>query len=148
MNTPFYIRNYDRHDQVLVIDPAKGKQKMVSRDEAQTQGIGKGFGAFVAEGGHVLGIHASPDGPVLFCDEHSVVARFGVTSAKVTRDATTGILSYVVIEDGAVCFGTQYQERDGVGTNPYDTEPEDVDLFRMIASGLKKQQFFANYTRT
>ena len=37
-----------------------------------------------------------------------------------------------------------YEERVGIGANPYDTEPEDIDLFAMIGAGLRSQQFFRN----
>jgi len=44
-------------------------------------------------------------------------------------------------------YDLDYQERLGIGTNPYDNEQEDVDLFAMLAAGLRKEQFFRAYVK-
>jgi hypothetical protein len=44
-------------------------------------------------------------------------------------------------------FALCYDKRLGIGANPYDNEDEDVDLFALIASGVRAQPFFRNYTQ-
>jgi hypothetical protein len=44
-------------------------------------------------------------------------------------------------------FSLHYKNRFGIGTNPYDNELEDVDLFALIASGIRFEPFFRQYTR-
>jgi hypothetical protein len=58
---------------------------------------------------------------------------------------------FTLTHDGAgpdkVELSLLYKNKEGTGANPYDTEPEDVDLLAMLAAGLQKEQFFTNYTQ-
>lgn len=147
MNIVFYLRSYDKNERVLKYDAASGAHRVMSRAEAEHAGLKKGFGAFVEEDGSVYGIFASPDGPVLFRNEQRVPVRLGATTARVVIDSDSRIHCFSVTDNGVHVFGTHYREREGLGANPYDQSPEDVDLFVMVTEGLKKPQFHANYTR-
>lgn len=148
MNSIVYIDNYDKYALVLKLDLTSGQCEMISREAAKELGLKDGFGAAVEEGGATFGVYASSEGPVLFNNQNRMLAKFGITSASVERDVSSGINRFSVHNDGKYIFGTHYKERIGLGTNPYDREHEDIDLFQMIASGLKREQFFKNYART
>lgn len=44
-------------------------------------------------------------------------------------------------------FRLLYQERLGIGANPFDNEEEDIDLLAMIAKNLAYPAFYQAYTK-
>jgi hypothetical protein len=140
-----YLTSYDRYDEVLEYDTETGASKLMRRSGFERLRLERTFGTFTREDERVLGVFASPQGPVLFLDGQRVLARFGEVSASVAADGSQR--SFTLSARGKRKLRFDYQERHGAGTNPYDNEPEDVDLGSMIAAGIRKEQFFKNYTR-
>ena len=146
MNQKFCIDSYDRYNLVLQYNDADGSHQIITRKDSEILGLKENIGAFTQESGHVFGIYASPKGPVLFCDSDRVVFNPKEMKASVDLDPNTKIHRYSLTKTGKLLFGTVYKERHGIGANPYDQEPEDVDLFQMIASILLRPPYL-NYIR-
>jgi hypothetical protein len=121
------------------------------RDDFTVLAVAATFGAFTREGDHVAGVFASPAGPVFFLDAEHVVLLFGRASAITVIEPGGSMMQFTLTQaeaaEGEIRFTLRYKERVGIGTNPYDNEQEDIDLFAMLAAGLSKQQFFRNYTQ-
>jgi hypothetical protein len=107
-------------------------------------------GAFMREGGQFAGIFASPDGPVFFMNEERLPLRYGCSSARIVTQPDTPMMHFTLTatdEYGhAYTFSMHYRERYGIGTNPYDNDPEDIDLLALIAKNLSRETFFTRYT--
>jgi hypothetical protein len=141
-----YLRSYDRYDDILAYRLPEGAVAILTRSGFAALGPALNFGAFCREGERVAGVFASPDGPVFFLDAQHVVGRFGRTSAAVTDGPLPSTQSFTFAHE-AVAFTLVYRKRHGIGTNPYDNDEADVDLFAMIASGVRREAFFRGYTR-
>jgi hypothetical protein len=151
MARTLYLKSYDRFDEVLGYALPEGEFAIIPRSGLPAGVTDLTFGAFTREGERVAGIFASPEGPVFFLDTRRVVCRFSQTSATTAAASDGSMRRFTLIQEDAgserVEFSLLYEERAGIGANPYDTEPEDIDLFAMIAAGLRREQFFRNYTR-
>jgi hypothetical protein len=145
-NRIIYLTSYDLYVEVLAYRLPEGTFTILTRDDFIRLGIQRSFGTFSREGEHVAGVFASPTGPVLFLDSRHLVGRLGCTHAKV-EPAAGSMLQFTLTHEEKIEFSLVYRDRPGIGVNPYDTEPEDVDMFAMLASGLRKEQFFRNYVK-
>jgi hypothetical protein len=111
------------------------------------------FGAFTREHDHVAGVFATPDGPAVFLDKTLMLVRPGETSVLLEgagsnlNRSTFSLLHRTAGPQTRVLNALIYEHRHGVGTNPYDSEREDVDLFALIASGLEREDFMRAYRR-
>lgn len=142
-----YLRSYDTYNEMLEYDVDTGIPRLVSREEVERAGLQRTFGMFTRVGDRFFGVYATPEGPVFFGDDIRVLGRFGVTRGHIELDKATGIHRFALFDDSRLVLSTHYPEREGLGTNPYDTEPEDVDMFAAIAKGTESRQFFDNYRR-
>ncbi|MCM5682753.1 hypothetical protein M8A51_24745 [Schlegelella sp. S2-27] len=142
-----YLRSYDTYKETLEYDVDTGASRLVSREEVERAGVQRTFGMFTRVGDRFFGVYATPEGPVFFGDDIRVLGRFGVTRGHVELDKATRIHRFALFDDSRLVLSTHYPEREGLGTNPYDTEPEDVDMFAAIAKGTESRQFFENYRR-
>jgi hypothetical protein len=108
------------------------------------------LGAFMREGGQFAGIYASPDGPVFFMNDERLPLRFGDALATTVKrgDAPFRRFTLTATDEAGRerTFSMEYREREGIGTNPYDAEIEDVDMLAMIARGVRSREFFEVYT--
>ena len=151
MTRTLYLRSYDRFDEVLRYALPEGEFAIIPRSGLTAGVTDLTVGVFTREGERVAGIFASPEGPVFFLDTRRVVCRFSQTSAITAATSDGSMRRFTLIQEDAaserVEFSLLYEEREGIGTNPYDTEPEDIDLFAMIATGLRREQFFLHFTR-
>lgn len=136
-----YLRSYDRYDERLAYALPEGTWRIVAPDAGVTETFG-----LTRAGDRVAGVYASPDGPTFFVDGRRVVGRFGATVASVDRVASRR-MRFVLHDGGRPMFAVDYDERHGIGTNPNDREPADVDLFALMAAGTRGEQFFIGYTR-
>jgi hypothetical protein len=147
VNLTVYLGSYDLYVEILEYRLPEGKYTVISRDAFVLLGVPLAFGWFAREDQHVAGVFASPDGPVFFMDDRYLVGRYGGTSAAVETAAGRSRMRFTLHHEGRLEFVVDYQERLGIGANPYDNEPEDVDLFALMATGTKNERFFRAYTR-
>ncbi len=141
-----YLRSFDRYADILRYEPATGSFQKLTRSAWEALGVPLGCGAFISDGERVAGVYGSSEGPVIFVNGHRVTARFGTHAARL--DAVDGLKLwwFVLLENGEPVLRFEYEERFGLGVNPYDNEPEDIDLMAMIAAGLRSPQFYRTYT--
>ena len=147
MGRKIYLRSYDTFQEMLEYDVDDGARRLVSREEVERAGLPRTFGMFSQAGDRVFGVYATPEGPVFFGDDIRIPGRFGMTRGSVELDPATGIHRFALFNDSQLVLSTHYPERAGLGTNPYDTAPEDVDMFVAVAKGTENRQFFENYRR-
>jgi len=138
-----YLTSYDLYQEILQYHYPEGRFAILRRQDVTAP---LSFGTFTREENHVAGIFASLQGPVLFFDSRHLVGRLGATTASVEPSGKARF-HFTLTHEDRVEFDLDYQERVGIGTNPYDNEQEDVDLFAMMAAGLRKEQFFRAYVK-
>lgn len=145
-----YLRSYDYYNEILRYDPPTGTHAIITRADFEALGVKPHFGWFVREEAVVVGIYGSPEGPVFFFNSRRIPARLGRTTAQV-EEVGPSRLRFTLFNDGAALedsrIAIEYQERLGLGANPYDNEPEDIDLFAWIARGLSSSAFYQLCTR-
>ena len=146
-----YLRSYDLYKEFLEYQVPDGCFAVITRSYFESLGASRAFGAFAREDSRVAGIFASPGGPVFFLDARQIPARYGYTSAAIHPTLVPSMQQFTLTHEypgeAQITLTLPYRERLGLGANPYDTEPEDIDLFAMIASGLRREHFFRAYTR-
>lgn len=150
-----YLESYDRYDEILAYElGGESAWCILNRSEAETLGLPLSFGCHTRETDHVLGVVASPEGPVFFVDAEWITGPLGSLTATVEVTAPASRerhrrdrRCFTLCHEGAVRLRFNYEERVGIGANPYDQEVEDVDLAALIASRMAHSQFFVNYTR-
>lgn len=148
-----YLKSYDLYAEILEYSLPEGKFAVLPREQFELRGIALAFGDFSREGDQVAGVFASPEGPVFFLNEKHLVGRFGRTTASVDDLAVAFKrrrmyrLTHREESGEETDLVLVYDTRLGIGANPYDNEEEDIDLFALIASGIRGEQFFRNYTR-
>lgn len=151
MNRAVYLKSYDRYNEILKYRLPSGRFFILMEDKFKALGLPLTFGAFCSEGPQVAGIFASPDGPIFFLDERHVVCRFGDTTANITIEPGQSKRKFTFIhkpEEGeAVELSLVYQQRLGLGANPYDNEEEDIDLLALIVRNIGHEAFFRSYTK-
>ena len=146
-NRKIYLRSFDKHAEILEIDADQGKVRVIERTAFEPLGVPRNFGAFTREGADVYGVFASPQGPVFFKNSITALGRFNRVRAELHLDERSRLQRFELWDGDVLVFSALYKERQGIGANPYDTAREDVDLFALMAAGVKKPQFFENYTR-
>jgi hypothetical protein len=146
-----FLRSFDNVREVLEYAPAT--RAWVLHAAGDVPEARRTFGAFTRSYDHVAGVFATPDGPAVFLDKTLMLVRPGETSVLLEAAGSNPDRSKFSLLHRTVGPQTRdlnaliYQHRHGVGTNPYDTEREDVDLFALIASGLEREGFLQAYKR-
>lgn len=147
-NRKVYLKSYDTYDDVLEYHVSTGAARRMTRTEFEAQGMSFTFGDFTRERWQVMGVFASPEGPVFFLDSVRVLGYFGEIDARLVRQIDDDRTYHFTLSvGGQVKFRFAYRARLGIGANPYDNELEDVDLAALIATGVRSEQFFKIYTR-
>ena len=142
------LPSYDRYSEFLEYGANSGRHRIVAKEEIERSGGAGAFGLFTREGNSVFGVYATPDGPVFFHDALRIRGAPGALSATVEVAQKTQTLNRFRLFQGPYCMiDVRYAQREGIGTNPYDTTLEDVDLFALIASRIDRREFFERYTR-
>jgi hypothetical protein len=134
-----YLKSFDVYNEFLRYEWPRGDFAVQSRADFEQLNIPADFGAFTREGQRIAGLFATEEGPVILVDSQHVTARFGHTKAVIEQG------EFRLTHNG-VTLSLRYQLRMGLGANPYDMEPEDIDLFALIIASLSGEQFFRAYT--
>ncbi len=164
-----YLKSYDRYAEILEYNLPAGTFVVHKREEWERRGLALTFGAFCSEKvrlaeavsperpesfkEHVIGVFASPEGPVLFMDDRHIVGRFGQTVARVDdvvaikKSMKMYSMSHRDVDGKVTEFKLLYEQRIGLGANPYDNEEEDIDLLALIAANIGHEAFFRAYTK-
>lgn len=143
-----YLRNYDTVANVLTYGVHDRSARVLPRAEFAALGSELTNGAFVQEDDMIVGVFATPAGPAFFSQygKKRVLGRFGVVTT--TRMPTpSGRFRFTLFVAGRHFFDVLYRERHGLGANPYDNEPADIDLFAWLVEATKTEDFFVRFTR-
>jgi hypothetical protein len=142
-----YLRSYDTVKEVLEYAVKTREWRVLTREEATALGVALRRGAFAREGNQVAGYFTTPEGPAFFHNKKRFLGAFGKVSSRIELIAKTTRKRYTLSIAGSTVIDLVYEQRHGVGTNPYDTEEEDVDLFALIAARVSDKTFFNNTTQ-
>jgi hypothetical protein len=138
-----YLSNFDKFNSYLFLDLASGKSQVEVLSSPPNEDV-RLRGLFVKEQDFLVGMYASRKGPVVFHGEQFWLCELGRVAAK-SESTSFNKRNFVFRLDGHDVFSIDYTPREGVGTNPYDQELSDVDLFALIEKNLASPQFFKNY---
>jgi hypothetical protein len=140
-----FLRSYDNAREVLEYAPAR--LVWVLHAASDVPEGHRTFGAFTRnEHGLLAGVFATPDGPAVFLGKSLMLIRPGETSVRLEGAGSNPHRStFSLLHRTQVVNALTYEHRHGVGTNPYDTERKDVDLFALIATGHEREDFFQAY---
>ena len=148
-----YLRSYDSVNEVLEYACATRAWRILSRDEFSALGRPEAFGAFArgvpakSGAGELMGgVFATPDGPAIVAGSKRALVQPVKTQARID-ELPEGRRRFSLTRGGSHELELIYEERHGVGANPYDVEESDVDLFVAIRDGLKREGWIAAYTR-
>ncbi|MFZ6747628.1 hypothetical protein [Undibacterium sp. Ren11W] len=147
MEKRIYLKNFDNYLQILEYDTYEGSHRITTRDEITKNNVKISFGTFVVEGNNVVGVYATPKGPVFFKNETKLLGSLGAIKVEIQKNVKPGINHFSLYSKGQRVFETTYLDRDGIDCNPYDTEEEDINMFVMLSNATEKSQFFINYTK-
>ena len=139
-----YLNSYDLYREILEYDTETGKSRIIDRESCEVPLM---QGTFTRQEAEVMGLFASPEGPVFILGKRRILGRFGEIQAFVVPAGDRGWLRFVLQSNDSIEFVFDYTERLGIGTNPYDNEPEDVDLAAWIAAQVRREAFFKLFTR-
>jgi hypothetical protein len=144
MDNVIYLQSYLVATQVLEYSPKTRSYRLLTSGELP-DGVALEMGKFIELKGQVFGLYRSSMGPVLFWNDSQVVAQKNATHATLSADAPTQN-RFALSHHGQIVLTVEYLPPHGQFTNPYDTEPEDVDFFALITTALVRDQFFIHYT--
>jgi hypothetical protein len=135
-----WLQNYDKGRLVLEYDSATGKALEIAKDLAGA--TSRGY--YVNSGHDVVGVYASPDGPIFFVNRDrypmkeptfSVEHRHGIQEHRFT--ARCG---------GAPVLDALYPPRTDWGYDNWTADEEAADWFLWLAGSVKQAQFYRYYT--
>ncbi len=139
-----YIQSYDAVHLVLVYDVKERISRVVEKSSVGRVALASGL--FSRERDQVAGYFATPEGPAFFHDKKRCVGAFGKTRASIERVNAPGLRRFKLWQ-ASINIDLVYTERHGVGTNPYDTTEDDVDLFAFIAKRVADPAFYTQQTK-
>jgi hypothetical protein len=131
-----YLHNYDHPRSHLIYGPFSTLAREVPADPAHPITLG----AYVMEFKRLIGVYASPGGPVFFHENQRFDGPFG--SVTVTADD-----GKYRITKGPLKVEIPYTPRTGLHTNPYDREQADIDLIALMVRGARDRKWWDAYTR-
>ncbi|HEX2689542.1 MAG TPA: hypothetical protein VHN14_23135 [Kofleriaceae bacterium] len=136
-----WLKNYNSGRFVLEYDPATGKAIEVARDLARGA-TARGF--YVAQGHDLIGVFASPAGPVFFVNRDRYPMKdptFGVEHQRGDREHR-----FIARRGGAPVYELRYPRRTDFGQDNWTADEESADWFLWLAGSAAEPQFYSYYT--
>lgn len=151
MTRTIHLRSYDLYEEILAYTLPQHTHRILTRKAFEQLDQPLTTGYFTREGARIVGLFAAPEGLHLIIGAACFLATPGTvtaTSAAIPHTTTREFTLNRLCPDGQTLhWNLTYQERHGIGTNPYDNEVEDVDLFALLAAKLQQTGFYVAYTR-
>ncbi len=148
-----YVPSYDSVHEVLEYAVGTKAWRVLSRNVFASFGRPEAYGAFArcvpaksGAGELLCGVFATPEGPAFVAGSKRALAYQGKTEARIDS-LPERRRRFSLLTGGRHQLEVIYEERHGVGTNPYDVAESDVDLFVAVQLGLKQEKWFAAFTR-
>ncbi len=143
--SPLYIQNHDTGRLVLRYDLDTGRFAEIPAD-MRPEGTKLARGFYVAADGKFTGVHASSQGPVLFCNELCFCLQKPGYRIEVSEAA--GANEFRLLQNVQCLVQVRYSAPEPTG-NPFwpEDEKEFSDFFLWLKSGMSQAQFFRYYTQ-
>lgn len=148
-----YLPSYDTVNELLEYACVPRTARFLTRTEFGALGAKETLGAFArgvpakSGAGALFGaVFATPAGPALIAGNQRALAQHPKTEAHIAP-LPDKRRRFSLSRCGSQLLELIYEERHGLGTNPYDQEEADVDLFVAIRQGLQNPRWYEGYTR-
>lgn len=143
--TRIFIRNHDLHKYVCEYSQDAGTCRELLREEmeAQNERVTRGF--YVRNGDLLIGVFASKEGPVFFCNERTFMLREPDWNMEVTQEQDDKRFRFHLA--GEEVLSVVYKEPFGVGTH-FGADDEFVDFYTWIAKRKQSDRFVPYFTTT
>ena len=144
------ITNFDAEDRVLLYDPNTGiYQEHIYDMLPSERKIGPGF--YVHVDREVVGVYATPDGPVCFHNQQRyqlVLGKWDVTVTSADEyDIIKGCNTFTLVHEGQQAFTLSYDAPLHRYYDVWSATDEDVDFFLWLKGCVNDQQFHRVYTQ-
>lgn len=136
-----FLKNYSEAKLALEYDPQTGKRMEIAR-ELVTAPFARGF--YVRAGGDLVGVYASPAGPVFFVNGERYEMKdpaFGVEHHRGEREH-----QFTARCGGELIYELQYPPRTDWGYDNWSADEESADWFLWLAGSVAEAQFYRYYT--
>lgn len=137
------LRNHDAYREVLQYNPQTGHYEEKSRDQVSLDKLdAKGF--YVNTGNSVIGVYASTEGPICFCNDQ----RFPLANPACRVELNTSIdgNQFILSWNEQIQFSISYRPTPYREYDSWSATDEDVDFFAWIKSNIADPTFYTYYT--
>lgn len=143
--TRIFIRNHDLHKYVCEYSQETGMCRELLREEmeAQNEQVTRGF--YVRNEDLLIGVFASKEGPIFFCNESTFMLREPDWNMEVIQEQDDKLFRFHWA--GEEVLSVVYKEPFGVGTH-FGADDEFVDFYTWIAKRKQSDRFVPYFTTT
>jgi hypothetical protein len=135
------LQNYHRGQAVLAYDPGTGQGEEIARNAAGAP-VARGF--YVNAGHDLVGVHASPAGPVFFVN----LDRYSMTDPSFSVELHPGAQDhhFIARRGGKPVYEVRYPRRTDWGYDNWSADEESADWFLWLARSAAEAQFYRFFT--
>jgi hypothetical protein len=137
-----FLRNHDVHARVLAYDPTSGAAEELPRDHLPSTSRER-VGFYVNAGDHVVGVYASPDGPMVFHDADRY--RLAESAVSLRSDDRHGDFS--LSQGDVVRFEVHYPRTSGRSYDNWSSDEELIDFYQWLARASSRLHFYKHFTK-
>ena len=140
------LDHYIEASRVLRYDPETGSSEELRREQVP-EGTETAFGFYTSVGDDIWGVHASPDGPILFHGRDRF--RLADRSSEIELAPGERQNRFVFRQGGAARAECMYPRAKGTdwGYDSWSTEEESIDFFLWLKRQVGTPDFNVRYTR-
>jgi hypothetical protein len=147
MKNKNFLRRYSNSVDLLQISTNANDMKIVSAEGVEKNRIAEGF--FESEGREkitsITALMATPNGPLLILNFARYYPKLEKT--KIEVDDCGKLSQFLVFDGGEILFQLFYEEKVGIGSNPYDQNRDDVDFYCWLSKNAKNPKFYDYYCK-
>lgn len=136
-----FLQNYNRGRLLLEYDPETGKGVEIARDLAGAP-VARGF--YVSVGHDLVGVHASPAGPVFFVNGDRYPMKDPSFSVELRQEEQEHHVT--AWSGGRAVYEVRYPRRTDWGYDNWSADEESADWFLWLTSSSAEEQFYRFFT--
>jgi hypothetical protein len=142
-----FLKNYNNSVDALKFFLGTNDSVIVPASEVESAKFSTGFFEIEKRGGvtDITALVATPEGPLLILNAIQHFPKLGKTKIEVRDDEKSH--HFLVFDDEKFLFGIFYEEKAGVGSNPYDENREDVDFYYWLSKNMENPKLYDFYRR-
>ena len=145
-----FVTNFDITARALLYDPHTGTYQELMQQQIPAV-LRKGLGFYVNVVDTVVGVYATPNGPVCFHNQQRYPLVLGEWDATVTSadeyDITQGRNTFTLVHEGQQAFTLFYDAPLHRYYDAWSATDEDVDFFLWLKGSVSDQRFHSFYTQ-